>query len=160
MQPNRSVGDNDAFIALIQAAREDVFEALLDPATFEQAIDGCERIETNGPNAYTAHVRVRTMGINALLKVIGELSDLIPPAQCQLSLKADSQFGSAASTIVIRLEPDGNGSLLHYTAQTEVTGLLASVGSRLIEVTIKRLLTDLFTKLDARLAGSFREETV
>jgi carbon monoxide dehydrogenase subunit G len=60
-------------------------------------------------------------------------------------------------TGIIRLEPQGDSTLMHYAGQAQVGGRIASVGQRLLDSTAKALsrqsLEGLHEQVKARLGG-------
>lgn len=131
--------------------RKRVFAALTDPKTIESTIDGCQEIKEVAPNTYEVMVAVNTMGLHTTQPVQIHLTDLEPPKSYVLNLKAKSQVGTIQSKVAVRLEPKDQGSVLHYDAEAKLSGIAAMMGSRMIEVTVKRLLDNFFGKLDRNL---------
>ena len=50
----------------VQAKRERVFAALVDPEVLKRCIPGCERLEKTGDNAYAATLRAGVGSIKGL----------------------------------------------------------------------------------------------
>ncbi len=50
----------------LHASREQVWNALLDPATLKRSVPGCELLEQTGDNAYTMRLNVRVAGIKGV----------------------------------------------------------------------------------------------
>ena len=46
----------------LHASREQVWNALLDPATLKRSVPGCELLEQTGDNAYAMRLNVRVAG--------------------------------------------------------------------------------------------------
>lgn len=134
-----------------KAERKRVYEALIDPKVIQRTIEGCQEIKEVGPHSYEVLVAVNTMGFRTNQPVAIQLEKLRPPSSYVMGLKAKSQFGTVQSKVDVRIEPNESGSVLHYDAETQLTGLAAAMGSRMLEVTVKRLLEDFFGKLDQQL---------
>ncbi len=58
----------------------------------------------------------------------------------------------------MRLEADGEETILHYTVHAEVGGKIAQLGSRLIDATAKKLAGEFFERFAAEVAPPSDEE--
>ena len=72
--------------ATVQAPREAVWGALLDPAVLVRTIPGCERLETVGENSYSMTVTVGIAAIRGTYSGACTITDLQP--HDSLTLKA------------------------------------------------------------------------
>ncbi len=62
--------------------------------------------------------------------------------------------GQVRATVTIELAPDGDGTVLTYSADAVVGGPVAGVGQRMITGVAKRMAAQFFTAVDAELAGA------
>ncbi len=46
---------------------------------------------------------------------------------------------------------NADGTPIQYRLETELSGVLAALGPRLVEVTVRRMMTEFFTRLDDQL---------
>lgn len=129
------------------AAADKVYSLVTNPATFERHIAGCQTIKPAGVDGYLAQVVINAMGLRINQKIEITLEDRVPAQACSFVLSAKSQFGNADSRLRLELTADATGTNLQYAGSATVTGLLASVGPRLIEVSVKRMLDEFFAKL-------------
>jgi hypothetical protein len=82
-----------------------------------------------------------------------QLKDLNPPNSYALAFDGSggaAGFGKGGATVA--LTPDGDGTLLKYTASAQVGGKLAQVGSRLIDGVARKMADDFFTRFNAKVA--------
>jgi hypothetical protein len=61
--------------------------------------------------------------------------------------------GQVRATVTIDLEPDGDGTVLTYSADAVVGGPVAGVGQRMITGVAKRMAGQFFTAIDDELTG-------
>ena len=134
------------------ASTDLVFGALTDPLQLQQAIDVCERIESKGNDVYEVHAQIQALGMRVNPVILVTIADRQPPRSCQFQVAATSQYGNLGGTIQIRIQPNASGSVLNYEVDGSISGLLASVAPRLIEVNVQRGLTQFFEKLDRQIA--------
>ena len=142
----------------VPAPRERVWEALNDPNVLKECIPGCERIERQSDGEFLAVVRARIGPVNARFKGRIELSNLEPPAS--YTIQGAGQGGAAGfgrGSADVRLEAQGDETLLRYRAGFQVGGKLAQIGSRLIVGATRKLAADFFTRFVAALGASGAE---
>ncbi|MFN7104026.1 MAG: SRPBCC family protein [Pseudorhizobium sp.] len=131
----------------IDASRETVFAALNDVDVLRQCIPGCESIEKTSDTDMVAKVTLRIGPVKASFSGTVTLSDLDPPNGYTISGEGSGGMaGFAKGGADVRLEADGDATILHYTVKAEIGGKLAQMGSRLIDSTAKKLAGEFFTK--------------
>lgn len=129
----------------IEAPREVVFAALNDPEVLKAAIPGCETIEKVGENELQAKVTLKIGPVKASFLGKVTLSNIVPPESYTISGEGQGGVaGHARGGADVRLEPDGEATILHYTVKAEVGGKIAQLGSRLIDSTAKKLAGEFF----------------
>jgi carbon monoxide dehydrogenase subunit G len=134
------------------ADRERLYSALTDPGTFERAIDACERVETDPDGNFRAHVMVDALGSRRRQDVQVVFEEKHPPEQLLLRLSATTPAGGVQSSLRVRLGADDGGTGISYRVETTLSGILGSLGPRLVEMTVRRVMGEFFSKLDNQLA--------
>ena len=137
--------------ARISAPQTIVWDALNDPEALKQAITGCEELERDGENAFTARVRAKVGPVSARFGGRVELQDLNPPHSYRIVGEGTGgAAGFAKGGAIVRLEADGpDATLLKYEVDASVGGKLAQIGSRLIDGAARKMADDFFTKFGA-----------
>jgi carbon monoxide dehydrogenase subunit G len=130
----------------IAAAPARVFEALTDPGILQKAITGCEKMEKTGDDEYNAHLKIGIASIKGSYVGKVRLSDKQPPHQFTLHIEGKGGPGFVKGTAAIELKAEAKATRLHYTADVQVGGLIAAVGSRMIEAAAKKLAEEFFKK--------------
>ncbi|MDQ0472370.1 SRPBCC family protein [Labrys wisconsinensis] len=131
----------------IEAPREKVWEALNDPAVLQQCIPGCEAIEKTSPTEMNAKAVLKIGPVKASFTGKVTLSDLDPPNGYTITGEGQGGVaGFAKGGARVRLEPDGEATILHYDAKADVGGKIAQLGARLIDGTAKKLAGDFFER--------------
>ena len=131
----------------IPAPRAKVWDALNDAAILKQCIDGCEELNKEGDNAFTAKVTAKVGPVKAKFAGKVTLENIDPPNG--YTIRGEGQGGVAGfakGSADVKLVDDGAGTVLTYLARAEVGGKLASVGSRLVEGVAKKTADDFFGK--------------
>lgn len=148
----------------IEAPREVVWAALNDPEVLKACIPGCESVEKIGDNELQAAVVLKIGPVKASFNGKVTLTNLDPPNGYTITGEGQGGVaGHARGGADIRLEADGEATVLHYTARAEVGGKIAQLGSRLIDSTAKKLAGEFFERFAGVVAppaeGESGEET-
>jgi carbon monoxide dehydrogenase subunit G len=129
----------------IPAPRDAVWKALNDPAVLKQSIPGCEELEKVSDTEFVAKVTAKVGPVKARFNGRVTLSDLDPPNGYKISGEGQGgAAGFAKGGAEVRLEPDGNGTLLKYTVHAAIGGKLAQIGARLIDGTARKMADEFF----------------
>ena len=126
----------------IEASREVVYAALNDIEILRQCIPGCETIEKTSETEMTAKVVLKIGPVKASFSGKVTLSDLDPPNGYTIT-------GEGSGGAAVKLEADGEATILHYTVNAQIGGKLAQLGGRLIDATSKKLAGDFFEKFSS-----------
>ena len=130
----------------INLEKQKVWEALNDPEILKQAIPGCEEFIKNSDTEFTAKATNKIGPFNASFTGDIELGDLDPPNSYRISGSGNSPVGFASGEATVKLEDYENGTKLIYEVQANVGGKIAQVGSRLIDMTAKKMADIFFGK--------------
>ena len=138
----------------IHAPRERVFQALTDPAVLQKTIPGCERMEKTGENKYNATLSAGVGPIKGVFTATVSIENMTPPSNYRLVVEGKGQPGFIKGSGDLVLEEQIGNTLIRYTGNVQVGGMLASVGQRMIESTAKLLASKFFSALDAEVRSS------
>ena len=131
----------------IPSTKQKVWDALNDPEVLKQCIDGCEELKKDSDSEFSARVTAKVGPVRAKFSGKVTLSDIDPPNGYKISGEGQGGVaGFAKGGAVVKLEESDGGTKLTYSAEAEVGGKLASVGSRLVEGVAKKTADDFFGK--------------
>lgn len=131
----------------IEATRELVYAALNDVDVLKQCIPGCESIEKTSDNEMNAKVTLRVGPVKASFTGKVLLSDFDPPNGYTIAGEGSGGMaGFAKGSAAVKLEADGDATVLHYAVKADVGGKLAQLGGRLIDATAAKLAGEFFEK--------------
>ena len=143
----------------INLSKEKVWEALNDPEILKQAIPGCEEFTKNSDTEFTAKATNKIGPFNASFTGDVELKDLNPPNSYKITGSGNSPVGFASGEATVKLEDNENGTKLIYEVEANVGGKIAQVGSRLIDMTAKKMADVFFGKF-SDLISTEKDESV
>ena len=127
----------------INLEKQKVWESLNDPNILEKAIPGCEKFVKNSETEFTATATNKIGPFNASFTGDIELKNLNPPHSYKITGSGNSPVGFANGEATVTLEDFEEGTKLNYTVEANVGGKIVQVGSRLIDMTAKKM-TDIF----------------
>jgi len=130
----------------INLEKQKVWEALNDPDILQKTIPGCEKFVKNSETEFTATATNKIGPFNASFTGDIELKDLNPPHSYKITGSGNSPVGFANGEASVVLEDFGGGTKLTYTVEANVGGKIAQVGSRLIDMTAKKMADIFFGK--------------
>ena len=130
----------------INLIKQKVWQALNDPNILQKAIPGCEEFTKDSETKFTAKATNKIGPFNASFTGEIELKDLDPPNSYKILGSGNSPVGFASGEASVRLENSEDGTKLIYEVQAIVGGKIAQVGSRLIDMTAKKMVDIFFGK--------------
>lgn len=142
---------------LIPTDRETVWKAINDPQLLKACIPGCQELEETDEGeggGYAAKVQAKIGPVKAVFNGHVRLEDVVVPESYTIIGEGKGgAAGFAKGNAKVHLEAvDAGNTKLTYTADAQVGGKLAQLGSRLIQGTARKYADDFFANLTARIA--------
>lgn len=139
---------------VINADRQIVWDALNDPAILRQCLPGCESVEKTSDTEFKVVVATAIGPLRARFNGTLRMEQAEPPKSCVMVFEGQGGavgFGKGSTTVA--LSETAGGTELAYSANAQVGGKLAQVGSRLIDNVAKKLSDDFFKAFKKRLGA-------
>ena len=130
----------------IKLDKNSVWKALNDPEILKKSIPGCEEFKKNSDTNFTATATNKIGPFNATFTGDIELKDLNPPDSYKITGQGNSPVGFASGEASVKLEENNGITKLIYSVEANVGGKIAQVGSRLIDMTAKKMADIFFGK--------------
>jgi carbon monoxide dehydrogenase subunit G len=138
----------------IAAPPDRVWRHLMDPHFIAAATPGVESVEVLAPQRFRV---VSGLGIGLLklrFRTEIELYDLVEPETARMRLHGHATGTTVEVQSDIRLEPvDGARVRLHWRADSQVRGLAAGMGTRVMEAAARNLTEGFWRNFARRAAG-------
>ncbi|MDA8346434.1 MAG: carbon monoxide dehydrogenase subunit G [Thermaerobacter sp.] len=138
--------------AALSSPREAVFAALEDPQALQRSLPGCKELRAEEDGFYARFV----VGVAA---VRGEYEGSIhvrrseAPSHYDFALAMEGQSGFLEAQVETVLMPQGDGTNMHYAAEAEMGGMLASMGQRVAGGVATMLVRQFCEALDREAKG-------
>ena len=127
----------------INLEKQKVWEALNDAEILKKSIPGCEEFKKDSETEFTATATNKIGPFNASFTGNIELKEINAPHSYIIEGSGNSPVGFASGKAKVKLEESENGTKLIYEVEANVGGKIAQVGSRLIDMTAKKM-ADIF----------------
>ena len=141
----------------IHLEKQKVWQALNDPEMLKICIPGCQKFLKNSDTEFTATATNKIGPFNATFTGEIELKDINPPDSYKIIGSGNSPVGFASGEAEVKLEEENGVTKLIYTVEANVGGKIAQVGSRLIDMTAKKM-ADIFFKKFSETISNKKEE--
>ena len=129
----------------INLKKQKVWEALNNPDVLKKSIPGCDSFKKNSDTDFTATATNKIGPFNASFTGDIKLKEINAPDSYIIEGSGNSPVGFASGEAKVKLEDFEDGTKLSYEVEANVGGKIAQVGSRLIDMTAKKM-ADIFFK--------------
>ena len=130
----------------IKSDKKSVWKALNDPEILKKTIPGCEEFIKKSDTEFTATATNKIGPFNASFTGDIELKEINAPNSYVIEGSGNSAVGFASGSAKVNLEDFEDGTNLKYSVEANVGGKIAQVGSRLIDMTAKKMADIFFGK--------------
>jgi len=131
----------------ISAPRERVWDLLNDPAVLQRATPGCKELHPLGDDTYRAVLELAVGPVKGTFESKIQIAEKSPPERLAIVVEGNGRPGTVRARGDLRLEARGQSTVVHYTGDAQVTGVLMSVGHRLFGGVAKQLAGQFFSSL-------------
>jgi hypothetical protein len=136
----------------VAASPERVYAALVDPVVLRRCIPGCQSLTATAENRYDAAIKIGVAGLSGTYVGHAELRDQHPPHGFTLVVDGKARGpGIVRATAKITMAATDDQTRVGCDADVQVGGMLAAVGSRLIEAVSRQQMDEFFRRLGAEL---------
>ena len=142
----------------IKLDKNTVWKALNNPEILKQAIPGCEEFVKKSDTEFTATAKNKIGPFNASFTGDIELKDIDAPNSYKITGSGNSPVGFASGEASVKLEEKEGTTELIYSVEANVGGKIAQVGSRLIDMTAKKMADVFFGKFSKIISSTNAED--
>lgn len=140
-------------------SQETLWNALLDPVILSKTLPGCEELEEVGENDYRGVMNIGIGPVQGRFDGQFSILDINPLKSYQLKLGGRGPSGFVEGKGEIRLETEDNSTILHYTIDAQVGGLVAGVGQRLLESSARSIARQSLEQLHQLVTTQHKSES-
>lgn len=135
----------------LPAPRDKVWAVLNDPGVLARATPGIKTLDPEGADTYKATIEVGIGPVKGAYDGKVSITDKAPPERMTLRVEGGGKPGTIRASGELRLEERDGQTVVNYTGDAQITGLIASVGHRLIGGVAKQMATEFFKAIEREL---------
>lgn len=131
-----------------KAPRQKVWEILLDPEIMARCMPGCEGLREIGPDQYEATMKMGVAAVKGTYKGKVTIKEKRSPVHYVLSGEGSGSPGFMQGDVTIDLEEKNGETVLKYSTEAKIGGLIAGVGQRMMGGIAKMMVDQFFKKVE------------
>lgn len=129
---------------LIAAPRETVWQHLLNPESLAKSLPGCEKLEPQPDGSFRAEMKVGIAAVKGSYHGRVEILDPVPPERFRMKVEGKGTGGFLKAEGTLTLLGTGSETLVGYSGEAQVGGVIASVGQRLVQGAARQIVQHFF----------------
>lgn len=138
-----------------------VWALLMDPDTLARIVPGMTRLDQTGDNAFNSVFDIKLGPVSGSFSGNLQLGDIVEPESFTLKMQQASKVGNANAVVNIDLSPvEDTQTELSFDGDVRLSGLLASMGQRVIGGVANTLTKQFFQNLERELQTYKVSETL
>jgi carbon monoxide dehydrogenase subunit G len=110
---------------------------------------GCENLKEIAPDQYEATMKVGIASVKGTYKGKVSIKDKQAPSHYILSGEGAGAPGFMQGDMSIDLQENDGGTILKYSTDAKVGGLIASIGQRMLNGVAKMMVDQFFKKMES-----------
>lgn len=137
---------------VLNAAPEKVWKTLMDTDTLARIVPGISKLEKIDENAYRSTVSIKLGPVSSSFTGNLQMEDIVPQKGFTLKVQQNSKVGNANAAIKIDVNPVGeNQTEVAFDGDVKLSGMLASMGQRVLGGVANTLSKQFFTNMENEL---------
>jgi len=138
---------------VLHAAPPKVWATLMNKDSLANIVPGISRLEETGDHSFTSILDIKLGPVSGSFTGNLQLADLQEPNAFTLKAQQNSKIGNANAAIKINLAPVGDGDTeIVFDGDVKLSGILASMGQRVMGGVSNTLTKQFFSNLEKELA--------
>ena len=137
---------------IVNAAPSKVWDMLMDTDTLARIVPGISRLEKTGENTYKSILDIKLGPVSGSFNGNLQMDEITAPDGFTLKVQQNSKIGNANAAIKIGLlNVDVKKTEVSFDGDVKLSGLLASMGQRVIGSVANTLSKQFFSNLEKEL---------
>jgi len=138
---------------VVNAGPTRVWQMLMDTDTLARIVPGISKLEKNGDNSYISTISMKLGPVSSSFTGNLQMENIQQEKGFTLKVQQNSKIGNANAAIKIDLTPVvENQTEVSFEGDVKLSGMLASMGQRVLGGVANTLSKQFFTNMDKELA--------
>ena len=128
-----------------------VWDSMLSPEVLSGCIPGCDRLTPSGDDSYEVDLTVRIASIRGSYKGAVKIEDKVNLQSYRMVVTGSGRGGSVQGSGDLRFSQDDGRTTIEVTGDSQVTGVVARVGQRLLGGVSRMMMNQFFDCLRSKI---------
>ncbi len=137
----------------LPASLETVWKTITDPEVLRRCTPGIKELTEVAPDTYQATLVIGIAAVKGSYAGRLAITDKRAPTHCVISLEGSGGPGFMKGQGTMDLEAEGDATLVRWSGDIQIGGLIAGVGQRMLGGIGKMLIGQFFKCLEQTLGG-------
>lgn len=139
---------------VLNAPPSTLWQMFMDTDTLAKVIPGISRLERLSENSFKSVLKIRIGPVSGSFSGNLQLEDIVELKSFTLKVQQNSKIGNANAVIKINLYPvDDTKTEVEFDGDAKLSGLLASMGQRLLSGVANTLTRQFFSNMEKELSA-------
>ena len=140
----------------VPVSKQKVFDFIMDPARITSIFPDVQDVKVIDANNFTLKAKAGIGFIKGMMDVKLNIAERTPPTFAKMKAKGNGISSSVEleNTFTLEDAAGGSGTLVKWAADAKIAGLMASVGSRLIDAAAQKYVAEIIGSLKEKLSAS------
>ena len=140
----------------VPVSKQKVFDFIMDPVRITSIFPDVHDVKVIDANNFTLKAKVGISFIRGMMDVKLNIAERTSPTFAKMKAKGNGLSSSVEleSTFTMEDIPGGAGTSVKWAADAKIAGLMASVGSRLIDAAAQKYVAEIIGSLKEKLSSS------
>lgn len=137
----------------VDATPDTLWKMLMDTDVLSRIVPGISTLEKTGPNAYRSVLELKAGPISTSFTGEAQMEDIVEQKKFTLKMQQGNKMGNANSIMKIELNPlNEKETEVVFDGELKITGLLKTMGEKMLGGVANMLTKQFFANLDHELA--------
>ena len=128
-------------------SRERLFDALHNPEILRKCTPGCQAVTVVAENELEMALKVGIAVVSGSYKGKMKMTDNLRPESYKMQVSGTGPIGIMTVNGDIRLDENGEGSVMQYSFEVKIGGAMANLGLRALNPIAKMLMKEFFNNV-------------
>jgi len=135
----------------VPAPREKVYAFVTDPAKVTSIFPDVQEVKVVDKDNFSVKAKVGISFMRGVMDVKMTYAERVPPSHAKMKARGSGMGSTVDLENSFDLEEAKGGTLVRWTADAKVGGLMASVGARLMDAATDKYVKEIIASLRAKL---------
>jgi carbon monoxide dehydrogenase subunit G len=133
--------------------KEKVYDFVMDPMKITSIFPDVQDVRVIDADNFTLKAKVGISFIRGMMDVKMNIAEKRPPTFARMKAKGNGLSSSVELDNTFTMEDAPGGTLVKWAADAKISGLMASVGSRLIDAAAQKYVSEIIGSLKQKLSA-------